>query len=287
MKLPQPFITRFAPTPSGFLHYGNFYACYLAYHIAQSCNGNCYLRIDDLDPDRFRSDYLYYIFDELPKWGFERFLGPRNPADFYGFFSLKHKMPAYISAFKKLYETGFLFACNCSRQKKQNAECSCDENALPPFSLMGQTWCIKSHNLNMEIFDSIAGTCKPDLVPGLFVVWRANGLPSSHLAAVVDDERLGVTAIIRGADLLGASAIQQHLRFALGFSFIEWHYHHPLIMAENGQKLSKSAGKHCRKPPNITQSSRLEWLERFKCTVKGGLNGSQAILNLPKWCENF
>src|SRR5437868_985132 len=108
-------LTRYAPTPSGFLHLGNLYSFVLTALLAQKYGAKILLRIDDLDRARVEDEYVQDIFDTLEYMELPWHVGPRNIEEYKNEFSQVHRMPLYTTALDHLARNGQLYACACSR----------------------------------------------------------------------------------------------------------------------------------------------------------------------------
>jgi len=236
---------RFAPTPSGFLHIGNALNFTLNWLVARPDGGKILLRIDDLDAERKRPEYVADIFESLEWLGLDWDEGPGlieavtsshrlniSVADFEKNWSQHRRLPLYFKALEKLRDTGLLFACRKSRRD------------LAPF---GGDYPPEFREQNLRLDDedvawrieTPSGFPLPD-----FVVRRRDGIPAYQLASLVDDLHFGVTHVVRGADLEASTRAQLYLAECLGeTNFLKIKFlHHPLITDAQGEKLSKSAG---------------------------------------------
>lgn len=203
--------TRFAPTPSGYLHRGNAVNAVLCAWWAQDLGASLALRVDDLDRDRSRPEYRRDI-DEVLAWlGIACDLVLDDQAS---------RMGSYAAARDALIAFGEAYACSCSRSRIA-AGMACDCASLDLELATGRT--------ALRWRDGV-------------VVWRRDGIPAYHLASVVDDDLLAVTHIMRGEDLAEATAIQVDLARVLGLGGIATAdvRHHPLLADDAGAKLSKS-----------------------------------------------
>ncbi|MBL7796361.1 MAG: hypothetical protein JNJ90_07650 [Saprospiraceae bacterium] len=227
---------RMAPTPSGFLHLGNAYNFILNWLAARHTPGaRLLLRMDDLDAERKRPEYVQDVFDTLRWLGLDWDEGPRSAEDFEQNWSQHRRLPLYEITLDRLRMGGHLFAC--AKSRRDLAPFAGDY--LPQF---------REQNLPLDAPD-VAWRIKTPLprVPGLppdFVVRRRDGVPAYQIASLTDDLHFGVTHVIRGADLAESTAAQQFLAECLGrteFSRI-YFLHHPLLLNSDGSKLSKSAG---------------------------------------------
>ncbi len=232
---------RFAPTPSGFLHIGNALNFTLNWLVARLNGGKILLRIDDLDAERKRPEYVADIFESLQWLGLDWDF-PRSDTfsksvtskikDFEKNWSQHRRLPLYFKALEKLRDTGLLFACRKSRRD------------LAPF---GGDYPLEFRNQNLSLDDAeVAWRIKtpPDFPLPDFIVRRRDGIPAYQLASLVDDLHFGITHVVRGEDLEASTQAQIYLAECLGeTNFLKIKFlHHPLITDEQGEKLSKSAG---------------------------------------------
>jgi glutamyl-tRNA synthetase len=248
--------TRIAPTPSGFLHVGNAVSFLITYCLAKSENGKLLLRIDDLDRERYRKEYVEDIFYALDWLGIQYDEGPSSVADFDKYWSQHQRLSLYDDALKSFLEQEWVYACDCTRKDLVASgnypvyDGKCRDLKKSFLKNMAWRWRIKE-NTSIHWIDLIQADTTVNLSKqmGDFVVKQKNGLPSYQLGSYVDDLHFNITHIIRGADLLTSTAAQlcmathwqstafQHIYFG----------HHPLITDKNGNKLSKSAGSESLK----------------------------------------
>ena len=244
--------TRIAPTPSGYLHLGNALSFQTTVALAQKTGAAVLLRIDDLDGERVRTEYVQDIFDTL------RFLeigwdeGPRNPEECERRWAQTHRLSLYQSALQQLQKEGHLFACTCSRAEILRISPggaypgTCRDKGIP-LDTPGVCWRLHTDAEQTVQVNHLDGMVTTATLPGdmhYFVVRKKDGMPAYQLTSVVDDVHFGVDLIVRGADLWPSTLAQLHLatllrepRFRKAFF-----YHHPLLTDVNGNKLSKSAG---------------------------------------------
>lgn len=279
--------TRIAPTPSGLLHEGNGASFILTYALARAYEGQILLRIDDLDAERMRLDYLDDIFKTLDWLDIEWDEGPSSVADFQQNWSQHHRLDLYQNALEKLRHTeGCIYTCQCSRKQIKEASV----NGLYPqtcrfknldFNEKETAWRIhvpesatvsfKNYDLEGQSIINIQSTISNTV--GDFVVRQKNSLPAYQVASVVDDTHFGVNFIVRGSDLWTSSAAQIFLAEQLGRTeFTESLFmHHSLMTNEQGKKLSKSTGA----------SALAEWRKAGE-TPKKLIEQAAKWLNLPK-----
>jgi glutamyl/glutaminyl-tRNA synthetase len=301
------FKTRFAPTPSGFLHAGNAISFIVTYTLARHFGGKILLRIDDLDTDRMRIDCIEDIFRTLDWLGLDYDEGASGVEDFQKNYSQHTRLDLYFDALKKIanlstpsvpIDSGFrsrsiLYACRCSRKdiREQSLDglypkICLDKNI--PFDETEVTWRMNvPHNTMVKFkeFQQAEQDIALAKTVGDFVVRQKNGRPAYQLASVVDDDYFGVNFIVRGEDLLSSTASQvfvsQHITHSnfLKNTFL----HHPLLTDSEGEKLSKSKGagslndwREAGKSPVFLFQKAAEWLH----LPHGDINNLQDLLYL-------
>ncbi|KYP16030.1 glutamate--tRNA ligase family protein [Flavihumibacter sp. CACIAM 22H1] len=237
--LPEAFHrTRYAPTPSGYLHLGNLYSFILTAILARDKKLEILLRIDDLDRERFRPAYLRNIFAVLHYFDLPWQQGPEDEQDFEKNWSQLTRMALYKKALQQLRTSGYLYACSCSRsdQQQNKLETGCVKgcrDAALDFDGPGVNWRFRTPE------DPAFPIAMKD-----FIVRKKDGSPAYQLCSVIDDLHLKVGWIVRGRDLVNSSIAQLALSNALevpDYSQI-MHFHHALLLGNSGNKLSKSAG---------------------------------------------
>jgi len=244
--------TRIAPTPSGFLHLGNVLSFAITAAIAERAGAKILLRIDDLDRDRVRKEYVQDIFDTLNFLEIPWHEGPRNYAEYESQFSQVHRVTLYHKALEELRQGDRLFACTCSRAqvRMNNPEeiyaGTCRDMRIA-FDTKDVSWRLKTditEDITVNTLDHAA--IKAHLPASMqdFVVRKKDGYPAYQLASVIDDLHFGVDLVVRGEDLRDSTLAQLYLAARLGrngFQRVTFH-HHKLLSKKGGMKLSKSAG---------------------------------------------
>ncbi len=240
--------TRIAPTPSGFLHAGNAFNFLLTDRLAKATGTKLVLRIDDLDAERTRPEYIEDIFRSLDWLGIAVDDGPSGLEDFRTSWSQQLRLERYRALVDELRGKGVLYPCACSRQQFERFTgdthaCRCGTAEVEPTA-----WRLRIPVPSPVEFELLDGTIeRVDLAesfPDPIIVQRDTGRPAYQIASLCDDLDMGITMIIRGADLLYSTACQLHLAQVLdrpAFGAVHFH-HHPLTADAQGQKLSKSAG---------------------------------------------
>ncbi len=243
------FISRLAPTPSGYLHFGNAFNFLLTYLLVNYYDGVLHLRIDDLDGHRVDRASVEDIFIQLEWLGIDYHFGPSGPDDLYSRFSQQLRKDHYFYAIEVLQKEGHLFACECSRSKIRKSSNStiypgtCRNKKLD-FMKENQAWRVKVPEETIVSCRTLTNQKKNiDLTTkmGDFVIRRRDGLPAYQIASLIDDLEMGVNLVVRGHDLLASTAAQLFLSKCLKDSFFPAAYfvHHQLMKNESGEKLSK------------------------------------------------
>lgn len=246
-------ITRFAPTPSGYLHVGNAVNALLVSWLARQHDGTVALRIDDMDASRYRREYVEDVFATIDWLGITWHRGPTDPADFEARFSQARRTTTYREALERAIHAGLdAYACVCSRSDLRALPGGIPSGGCPGgcresgAELRPGTSALR---VRVPLGTQVpVGDLLVDLAAemGDFVIWRRDDLPAYQLASVVEDDELGVTHIVRGEDLLASTAAQVFLAPYLGARRLESaaFLHHGLIRDAAGTKLSKSQLGH-------------------------------------------
>ena len=224
---------RFAPTPSGPLHFGSLLTAVASYLDIKSRGGRWLLRMDDLDPRRSSHASALSILEVLKRHG----LRSDAPCVWQS-----ERRPLYRDALASLRETKQVFECTCTRKMLNGHRIypgTCRNLAIPPRSNQSTRFIAPAIKIVVE--DAVQGGIQEHLANdcGDFVVFRRDGVAAYHLATVVDDADMGVTRVLRGADLLASTPRQVALARALGLSVPDF-AHVPVLLDVRKRKASKS-----------------------------------------------
>lgn len=229
---------RFAPSPTGPLHFGSLVAAVGSYLEAKVHHGQWLVRMEDLDPPREQPGAADLILKTLEIYGFEW-----DGSVLYQ----SRRSPFYEVALASLREQGWLYPCGCTRKEIADSGLRGIEGPVYPgtcrTALHGKemrAWRVKTDMAEIAFNDAIQGPQSQILQRdvGDFVLKRADGFYAYQLAVVVDDAEQGITDIVRGADLLDSTPRQIHLQHLL--SLATPHYAHlPVAANAAGEKLSK------------------------------------------------
>ena len=231
----RPYVGRFAPSPTGPLHWGSALAAVGSWLHARHYGGRWLVRVEDLDPPREQAGAAQRQLDTLASWGLE-------PDGEVLWQSRRHDL--YREALDALLASGDAFPCRCSRAELE-ASNGIHRGCVATGPVPGRT-----RSFRLRVDDTVIGFDDP--VHGYFrqqlrrevgdvVLRRADGFWAYQLAVVVDDAAQGVTHVVRGADLLDSTPRQIALQRALGLPTPRY-LHLPLWLGPDGRKLSKSEG---------------------------------------------
>ena len=251
---PIPVIGRFAPSPTGDLHFGSLVCAVGSFLEAKSAGGKWLLRIEDIDPPREVAGSASRIIRDLQRLGMEA----DDPVLYQS-----SRLDAYQQALGRLLDNGLAYPCACSRKDLPASGIypgTCREGigaGCVPRSIRFRVnhSCIFSDGIQGEVSDLPADSS------GDFVIRRADGLFAYQLAVVVDDHFQGVTQVVRGADLLDSTSRQICLQKALGFDTPDY-LHLPVVLSGDGKKLSKrlQADPVIHQDPVVSITKALQFL---------------------------
>ncbi|MEO8345937.1 MAG: tRNA glutamyl-Q(34) synthetase GluQRS [Betaproteobacteria bacterium] len=233
---------RFAPSPTGPLHFGSLVAALASYCDARAAQGEWLLRIEDVDLPRSRPGAEGQILSALERHGFA-WDGPVTRQS--------QRTPLYDAALAKLKATGLAYACACSRRELESAPLGVGgERVYPGTCRAGSplshhdrrqhAWRVRVGNADVESHDRLQVAQRQSMATdvGDFVLQRADGLFAYQLAVTVDDADQGITDIVRGADLLASTPRQVLLQRLLDLPVPDY-LHVPIAINGAGEKLSK------------------------------------------------
>ncbi len=243
-SLPSGFRTRYAPSPTGYLHLGHVLNACWTWDVARAWNGRVLLRIEDHDATRCREEYVRALREDLGWLGFVPDAEmPRQ--------SERHAR--YEAVLDDLRRRGLAYVCACSRKDISEAggdvfnqetryAGTCRELGLEPGP--GRGWRVVMQP-GAEVFtDLLHGALSqdPSTQCGDLLVRDRLGNWTYQFAVTVDDMDQGIDLVIRGDDLLASTGRQLRLARLLGRQRMPLFLHHPLILKPDGEKLSKASG---------------------------------------------
>ena len=247
---------RFAPSPSGPLHFGSLVAAVGSWVRARAQNGIWLVRMEDLDPPREVPGAAADILVTLAAFGMES----DQPVLYQS-----QRDPGYRDAFERLQISAQVFPCWCSRSDLDaQARLHHGVCIAPADPARAPAWRLHAPDMTIDFNDLALGPQSQNLrdAAGDFAIKRVEGWYAYQLAVVVDDASQGITEIVRGADLLNSTARQIYLQRLLGYATPNY-LHLPLVLNASGQKLSKQdrALPVDRNDPLPALRAALEFLE--------------------------
>ncbi|WP_294380360.1 tRNA glutamyl-Q(34) synthetase GluQRS [uncultured Senegalimassilia sp.] len=242
----RPVVGRFAPSPTGRMHAGNIYAALTAWLVAKSQGGTIVLRIEDLDRDRSKAEYISAVQRDFELLGLTWDHGP---------FFQHNRDEAYSEAFQVLERLGLVYPCFCTRADLHAASAphrgekfiypgTCRslsaEQVAAKSLLKAPAQRLRVPDAMYSFEDMVQGHYAQNLADdcGDFLIRRSDQAFAYQLAVVVDDAAQGVTSVVRGVDLLCSTPQQLYLQELLGLGHPRY-AHIPLLVAEENRRLSK------------------------------------------------
>ena len=228
---------RFAPSPTGPVHFGTLIAAVGSYLQAKANNGKWLIRMEDVDTTRKVEGSDKEILDTLEAFGFEW-----DGEIIYQSEQTRH----YEKALEQLIDQSLVFPCLCSRKQLTTIDSdiypgTCRDRKLPEDNEHALRLLAK--NITIEFDDIVMGKQSQSMAQqcGDFVIKRRDGLFAYQLAVVVDDALQNITEIVRGSDLLDSTPRQVYIQQLLGYPTPAY-CHLPLAVDSDGNKISKSEG---------------------------------------------
>ena len=255
---PQHMVTRFAPSPTGRLHVGHGWSALMAMDLARGAGGTMRLRIEDIDGTRSRPEHVAGIIEDL------RWLGVEWNGDI---LFQSQRIGHYMAALDRLRDMGLLYPCFCTRADIQASLTAPHGPEGPVYPgtcrALGaeeQTHRIAAGKAHAWRIDMAQATARAGplcwhafgaeggeviaanpAVHGDVVLARKDAPASYHLSCTLDDAAMGVTHVLRGADLRHATDIHRLLQAVLDLPSPAYR-HHPLLVDAQGRRLAKRSG---------------------------------------------
>jgi len=230
---------RFAPSPTGPLHFGSLVAASASYLQARHSDGLWHLRVEDIDPPREIAGATDSILTTLEQYGFEW-----DGSVLYQ----SQRLDIYREVANELVKDDLAYFCTCSRKQIRATAVqgpggpiypgNCREKKHP--GSVDTSIRLVSDDRNIHFSDLIQGQYDEqlNLFCGDYIIYRSGNLPAYQLAVVVDDAAQQITEVFRGSDLITSTSRQIVLQQQLGYS-TPTYAHHPIAINQDGQKLSK------------------------------------------------
>jgi glutamyl-Q tRNA(Asp) synthetase len=277
----SPYRGRFAPSPTGDLHFGSLVAAVASWLDARAAGGTWLVRIEDVDRAREVPGASGRILNMLAAFG----MVSDEPV-----IRQRDRTAAYRDALARLDRGGQLFACACSRATLAARGDGLHHGACSTQAPLATRGALRVLAPSGEVgfVDRALGDYRQDLARdvGDYVVWRSEGWAAYHLAVVVDDGAQGITDVVRGADLVDSTPRQLHLQRLLGLPH-PGYLHVPVVRDEAGRKLSKS--DHARPVDASDPLPALRAAFAFlgiTSTASGEVNKVLAAA-IPAWSERY
>ncbi len=266
-RLNKNMVTRFAPSPTGFIHTGSLFASLIAYHMAKQENGIFYIRLEDTDTKREINDSKFLLLSQLKEFGIvpdEGFLGTTQVGD-YGPYVQSERKHIYDIVINDLVKRGLAYPCFCNQEELSNLRLEQTNNKERTGYYKDYAKCrnisiedainrinnkeeyiirFKSYgnfDEKIRVIDMIRGELDLSCNDQDIVIRKKDGLPTYHFAHMVDDHFMHTTCVIRGEEWLPSLPIHLELFNAMGYK-APMYAHLPVIMKlDNGKrrKLSK------------------------------------------------
>lgn len=282
--------TRFAPSPTGFLHVGSVRTALFSWLYAKHHNGQFILRIEDTDQERSTAESVQAILDGMQWIGLSWDQGP---------FYQTQRYPRYLEVIEQLLATNQAYRCTCSKERlealreqqfaakeKPRYDGHCRHDNIP--SDINQPYVVRFKNPlegTVRFVDQIYGEIQVDNKElDDLILLRSDGHPTYNFAVVVDDWDMGITHVIRGDDHINNTPRQINLLQALGAP-IPVYAHLSMILGDDGKRLSKRHGAVSVlqfKEQGILPHALLNYLVRL-----GWSHGDQEIFSLEEMIRYF
>lgn len=262
-------VTRFAPSPTGFLHLGNLFTCSVAYKTAKTTDGIFYVRVEDTDQKRKVEGAVEVMLEGLKSYGItadEGVMIDGTQRGDYGPYIQSQRKEIYQTYAKYLVEQGLAYPCFCSaeelealRAQQENDDikgyygkyAKCRDltfNEIKANIDAGKSWTLRLRSpgdANKKCFfdDMIKGKIEmPENIIDV-VLLKTDGIPTYHFAHVIDDHLMHTTHVIRGDEWIASVPLHLQLFRVLGFKPVKYAHVAPLMKEENGNKRKLSKRK--------------------------------------------
>ncbi len=262
-------VSRYAPSPTGWMHIGNFFQMFISYNLTRVTDGIFFLRVEDTDTKREKEGAIKVIYQILEKFGIKpteyQTLDGKDVGN-YGPYVQSQRMEIYKAYAKKLIAEGKAFPCFCKKTEgkedvlklretkfEQDDEKEYDpcrnltEKEVEEHIKNGDKFAVRLKTKNdgsqrIKFFDLIKGEIEAKANAKDFVLLKNDGLPPYAFAHAIDDTLMGTTIVVRGEEYIGSTPAHLELFDALGFKYMTY-CHNPLIckIGDNGnrRKISK------------------------------------------------
>lgn len=260
-------VTRFAPSPTGFLHFGNLFTCLVAYRTAKNTDGVFYVRVEDTDQKRKVAGAIEAMLKGLSLYGIEAdegVVGEDTEKGSYGPYYQSRRKEIYHAYAKRLVEQGLAYPCFCSAEELEKIRASQENEDIKGYygkyalcrnltleEVREKLRESKSWTLRLKSPGDSGKKCFfDDMIKGKIempenvvdvVLLKTDGIPTYHFAHAIDDHLMHTTHVIRGDEWIASVPLHLQLFKVLGFKPVKYVHVAPIMKEENGgkRKLSK------------------------------------------------
>ena len=297
--------TRFAPSPTGYMHIGNLRTALYTYLIAKKNGGDFILRIEDTDQERYVEGAVDIIYRTLEKTGLIHDEGPDKDGGVGPYVQSERQASGiYLEYAKQLVEKGEAYYCFCDKERLESLRTTVAGKEISVYDkhclhlskeeveanlAAGKPYVIRQNNPTegtTTFEDEIYGDITVDNAElDDMILIKSDGFPTYNFANVVDDHLMGITHVVRGNEYLSSSPKYNRLYEAFGWE-VPVYIHCPLITDENHQKLSKRCG-HSSFEDLIEQGFLTEAIINFVALLGWSPEDNQEIMTLDEMIQKF
>ena len=299
--------TRFAPSPTGFMHVGNLRTALYEYLIAKSLNGKFVLRIEDTDQERLVEGAVDVIYDTLKQVGIVHDEGPDKDKGYGPYIQSERQASGlYLEYAKKLIESGDAYYCFCDKERLATLKTSVGEDGkeitmydkhclhLSQEEIQANLDAGKPYVIRMNMPTEGTTTFVDELYGEItvenkelddMILIKSDGYPTYNFANVIDDHLQEITHVVRGNEYISSSPKYQRLYEAFGWEAPKY-VHLPLITDENHKKLSKRSG-HSSYEDLVEQGFLPEAIVNYIALLGWSPEDNQEIFSLDELIKNF
>lgn len=288
-------VCRFSPSPTGFLHFGNLFTCFVSYSMAKSSDGVFYVRVEDTDQKRSVEGAIEVMLKGLSVYGIvpdEGVIGDREETGVYGPYYQSDRKDIYQSFAKALVEQGLAYPCFMTAEELDEIRASQENESIKGVwgkyarcrDLSYEEICQRIENgeawtLRLKSPGTLEGKCYfDDMIKGKIempenvqdiVILKSDGIPTYHFAHVVDDHLMRTTHVVRGDEWISSAPIHLQLFKLLGFRAPKYVHVAPIMKEENGgkRKLSKRKDPEAAVTYYIEQGYPSESVNEYMMTL--------------------
>ncbi|MBP5426473.1 MAG: glutamate--tRNA ligase [Clostridiales bacterium] len=297
--------TRYAPSPTGYMHIGNLRTALYEYLIAKKNKGDFVLRIEDTDQERYVPGAVEVIYKTLKMAGLKHDEGPDIGGD-YGPYVQSERKNIYLEYAKKLVDKGEAYYCFCTKERLSKLKESQSQYGEEGFKYDRHCLHLKKEEIEKNLLEGVPYVIRQkmptegvtgfdDFVYGHIdienkelddqILIKSDGLPTYNFANVIDDHLMKITHIVRGNEYLTSTPKYNLLYKAFGWELPSY-VHVPLILKNSGQKLSKRAGDPSFEDL-VEQGYLVEAIVNYVVLLGWSPKGNQEIFSLAELEDVF